>query len=542
MPDVLRPVLRPVLRHVLGRPLTPIKGVGAYAIELIEDFGDLSEWTINPFGTAGGAIAQDADALRLSTPDTASSYVAATKTFSPGIDLSRGGFLVLRLANGSTNMQGAEVAIYLSSNNFASSKFMYEFASGIVRGADQYVVMDLDEFTASGGESIANPMTHLRVRMDSAAGSGAITFSRLYYIPAGKDRPRVVLSFDDGWDSQYDIAFPYLTSKGMVATAYVVEDYIGQANFMSLAEVQELYTAGWDIANHTKDHVAMTEAAKTAICASQTPVGAGALTIDGTLAVGGEVDLGATPRHIAFVCTGNESAVWIEVTGELYGVAKSEVVIGSNGVSFATDGLFDLVTGVTVSAATAGAISVGTARTEAEALAAIDSCHDYLVTNSMPRAADHFCYPRGLSTPSSDRAIATADVLTARCTRPANMPALFGVPSIINMPGRQKRSVAEMKAYVDLAIATGTTAHIYLHKLHASTDDDLTIPSADFEEVVDYIALKRDAGALDVLTITQWYDVVTSRARVAEEPADFGFMIDELGGRLIDENLTNLLA
>lgn len=493
------------------------KGGGVlFDFEELTDFATVGDWTKNPFSTSGSVMADDGDGIRLSTPDTANSNISATKTFSPGLDLSAGGLLVLGLRDGNTNIQGAEVGVYLSSNNFSSSKFMFEFTGdgSLVRGAVQYAVLDLSEFSISGGESLDNLMTQVRVRLNSDAGSAAITFDKLYYIPSpGKDRPRVVLGFDDGWATQYSIAYPYLTTKGIKATFYAVKDFL-DGNFMSLAQLQELYAAGHDIGNHTEDHVSFTEAALTSICASQTPVGAGALTINGTLASGGAVDLGATPRHISFVCNGNEATRWIEVTGELDGVVKSEVVIGSNGITFCSEGLFDKVTGVTVSGATAGAISVGTARTQAEAEAAIENNTTWLTANSMPRAALHLAYPRGASSPTSDAAVAAAGILTSRGTQGFNMPALFGVPDATNMPAQQQRSdVADMKAYIDLAISTGTTAHIYMHKFDPTTADDLTMLTADFQELVDYIATKRDAGLIDVLTISQWYSTVTARAR-----------------------------
>jgi len=41
---------------------------------------------------------------------------------------------------------------------------------------------------------------------------------------------------------------------GIPGTSYVVSDNIGDVGMLSVANIQEMYAAGWDIGNHTKDH------------------------------------------------------------------------------------------------------------------------------------------------------------------------------------------------------------------------------------------------------------------------------------------------
>jgi peptidoglycan/xylan/chitin deacetylase (PgdA/CDA1 family) len=70
------------------------------------------------------------------------------------------------------------------------------------------------------------------------------------------NKPPVVtlLTFDGGQSSTYTEAYPLLAAAGMVATVYVISDRVGTAGYMTLAQLQELHAAGWDIANHTSDH------------------------------------------------------------------------------------------------------------------------------------------------------------------------------------------------------------------------------------------------------------------------------------------------
>lgn len=72
--------------------------------------------------------------------------------------------------------------------------------------------------------------------------------------PAWNTSPKVVLTFDDGWSSVYDLAYPYMKSKGLKGTAYIVPTFLGATGYMSEAQVAEMYANGWCIANHTNTH------------------------------------------------------------------------------------------------------------------------------------------------------------------------------------------------------------------------------------------------------------------------------------------------
>ncbi len=90
-----------------------------------------------------------------------------------------------------------------------------------------------------------------------------ITFSELVgYMSNGIKPPEkaVVLTFDDGWSSQYDTAFPIMKERGFVGTfnivtKYVLEDYEG---YMNASQVKELHDAGMEIGVHSKTHANLT--------------------------------------------------------------------------------------------------------------------------------------------------------------------------------------------------------------------------------------------------------------------------------------------
>ena len=99
------------------------------------------------------------------------------------------------------------------------------------------------------------------------------------------------------------------------------------------------------------------------ICASQTPAGAGNLDVDGALATGGVATLCAAglERQVLVTTVADESGKTLTIYGtNATGNAISESITGPNATTAATTKFFRTVTRVAVSAAFAGAVTVGT--------------------------------------------------------------------------------------------------------------------------------------------------------------------------------------
>ena len=102
------------------------------------------------------------------------------------------------------------------------------------------------------------------------------------------------------------------------------------------------------------------------ISTSQTPSGAGDLTITGALATGGVATLapnGNWGRQVLITCAGADAGKNFTIYGTIPGggdYVYSEVVAGSNASTSTSVGPFLTVTRVAVSAALAGAVIVGT--------------------------------------------------------------------------------------------------------------------------------------------------------------------------------------
>lgn len=64
-----------------------------------------------------------------------------------------------------------------------------------------------------------------------------------------------VLTFDDGYEDFYTVAFPILKKYQMKATIYVVYDFIGRKGFMDEEEIKEVIESGLvELGSHTLNH------------------------------------------------------------------------------------------------------------------------------------------------------------------------------------------------------------------------------------------------------------------------------------------------
>ncbi len=64
----------------------------------------------------------------------------------------------------------------------------------------------------------------------------------------------VVITFDDGFESTYTVAFPIMQQYGIKGTVYVTPAWIGSPGYLTVTQLTALQNAGWTIANHSWDH------------------------------------------------------------------------------------------------------------------------------------------------------------------------------------------------------------------------------------------------------------------------------------------------
>jgi peptidoglycan/xylan/chitin deacetylase (PgdA/CDA1 family) len=98
---------------------------------------------------------------------------------------------------------------------------------------------------------------HLQFLRD--AGYTGISLEDLYWhLMTGRPLPEkpVVLTFDDGYRDNYEVAFPLLKKYGFTATFFAITDFVdwGYERYVTWEQLREMQEAGMEIGAHSRDH------------------------------------------------------------------------------------------------------------------------------------------------------------------------------------------------------------------------------------------------------------------------------------------------
>ena len=124
-----------------------------------------------------------------------------------------------------------------------------------VQSGWNYICVPVSAFGALTGSC-----TNIRLTID-AISAVVVKICGIHYLST-QFMPRVMIDFDNGYDSVIDLAFPILEEAGFVAGVGVNSQHVGSTIMhytvpytrMTESELGELYEAGWDLNNHSKTH------------------------------------------------------------------------------------------------------------------------------------------------------------------------------------------------------------------------------------------------------------------------------------------------
>jgi peptidoglycan/xylan/chitin deacetylase (PgdA/CDA1 family) len=105
--------------------------------------------------------------------------------------------------------------------------------------------------------TVSPPMFEKQMKYLFEKGYQPITFKDLInYFKFKEKLPEkpLILTFDDGWENQYQNALPVLKKYNFPATFFVVVNYIGKKNFMDWQQLKEILKLGGEIGSHTLNH------------------------------------------------------------------------------------------------------------------------------------------------------------------------------------------------------------------------------------------------------------------------------------------------
>ena len=143
--------------------------------------------------------------------------------------------------------------------------------------ADRTVVLCYHAVSETWDVPLAVTASQLAEQLEliSRRGYRSVTFDAA--VAAQPSGPTVAITFDDGFASVLELAFPILSSLDMVATVFVVTDLVDagepldwpgieqgggpdrDVRGLSWAQLEQLADAGWEVGSHTRTHPRLTQ-------------------------------------------------------------------------------------------------------------------------------------------------------------------------------------------------------------------------------------------------------------------------------------------
>ncbi len=122
-------------------------------------------------------------------------------------------------------------------------------------------------FSLVAGQYVAPPLLVSQINCLKANSWRSIDLDDMISNRASiPENHKFAVTFDDGYLSVYDKAFPILAARGITGTVYVVADQVGGINqwdhsagdylehMMNADQIREMHKAGFEIGSHTLSH------------------------------------------------------------------------------------------------------------------------------------------------------------------------------------------------------------------------------------------------------------------------------------------------
>jgi len=227
---------------------------------LFEDFENAASFSksgTDPLGTVAADTTNvkfGSEALRL-TVNTAGSNITAVKTIDQLFSDSTVFHFWIYVPDDTPNTNVTSLEITFSSYTNYAQYFKKTLGTGykcFVRGWN-HIAVHASEFVNYTTESWTRPMVRMTFRVFYLAGqTGYITLDNL---SVGQESlVKCIFSFDDCDPTVYSNVFAKMSSLGLKGTVYLTKNIITEGSGLTIAQINEMYAAGWAICNHTVSH------------------------------------------------------------------------------------------------------------------------------------------------------------------------------------------------------------------------------------------------------------------------------------------------
>lgn len=213
---------------------------------IVELFNTLSQWSLQ------GGFAQSIDPVIGKLKVTSNGTPTFTRK-ATNLDLS--GVKVLKIRIFVENAPNLTRFIIYLSNNTGLTNLVSTVINGYqcIEGWNEFLI-DTSKLVVTGTGTLNNDVVYMQVRVEANGSTEAsVTFDTL--LRDETQKPQLIFTFDDAWNTQYTEAFKRMQKKGIPGMIAVIPSNVGAVNSMTLTQLQEVYNYGWDLSNHTYNHI-----------------------------------------------------------------------------------------------------------------------------------------------------------------------------------------------------------------------------------------------------------------------------------------------
>lgn len=255
----------PDLGHLINglqHGVTPPDGL-VYSADLVEQVDSLDNWAKTGSSAPGSVsvLAGDGpdgeDVIRISVDSAGGSVAMEYAEPVPGH--YRRGYLGqwVRMPNTAlANRQGYYVwrEPAFSSGAWQSQFYNYNSANTrVLHDGDWFFKMfrgdQLSPVDAPAWSDDTNGVDSWHILNYQAPGDGGIVdFGALY--ADMRHRPKLIIGFDDGYETDYTNGLPYLQAREIPATIYPITTQIGEPDYLTTDQMDALQAAGWTVGLH----------------------------------------------------------------------------------------------------------------------------------------------------------------------------------------------------------------------------------------------------------------------------------------------------
>ena len=113
-----------------------------------------------------------------------------------------------------------------------------------------------DKVSGSADMYVSPETFEKQIKEIKTRGYTPITFNDIRNVET-IDKP-IIITFDDGYEDNYSNAYPILKKYGVRATIFLVANYIGKPNYLSISQITKMQDI-IDFQSHTLSHHRLTE-------------------------------------------------------------------------------------------------------------------------------------------------------------------------------------------------------------------------------------------------------------------------------------------